>query len=306
MSDIDLLPERVYFAEHPDISLLRPCLGLTLYLAPVPGWAEQYASELFGSFLDHIDPIALRAWVTSAVSHWRTIADIEDLRIQLESGSLLGRVRHLWRFSTADDTHAPGVGFTYREVDPRRAPPLGYVQIFLPFRTPPDELLALAIEIGQRFPIACGVGGYCFSTNRLYPRNSFYAAFRQAKRFIGVDVQEPEAMSWHAAHSLPTTGWLTLLGMTATAAGIDVEALAARNWKHDIGVLRLAHATLIRAGDAPRTGDVNLMSYPTAMAEVADALAPYFVKGLEMPGRFEEDARTDDWRHRLRAPDLWT
>ncbi len=107
-TDIDLLPARVHMRARPEVTLVRPCLGLTLYLEPVVGWAEEWASDLFGIFLEHVPLDQLKAWTTSRSPRWRTVSDAEELRVQLQSGSLLGKVRHLLRFSVVDDTHAPG------------------------------------------------------------------------------------------------------------------------------------------------------------------------------------------------------
>ena len=106
-----------------------------------------------------------------------------------------------------DNPGAPSTGFVYREVHPDRAPPLGYVQMFLPLNTDPNALVALAIEVAQTYRITCGIGGYSFSWNPLYPRNAGHAAYRYCLRFLGVEVQAPEAMSFHAHEALPGANW---------------------------------------------------------------------------------------------------
>lgn len=301
-----LMPARIHFRERPEVSLLRPCLGLSIYLEPERGWAEEWASDLFTSFLDLIDPRALRWWTSSTEAKWRTIDDLASLAAHLRSASLLGRARHLFRFSTADDLHAPSVGFTYREIDFRRAPPLGYVEISLPLHTDPDALLALAIEVSQRFPIACGIGGYAFRWNVRYPRNAFHAAFKCCRRFLGVDIQHADMMAWHATRELAGVGWITLLGATAQRAEIDVAALAREPWAHPVQIMPLRYGTLVKAGASPQVGDVNRMDYPVAQAEVAQRLDRYVSRSFELPGAFEEESMTEAWRSRFSHPEAWS
>src|SRR4029450_13847279 len=98
-------------------------------------------------------------------------------------------------------------------------------------------------------------------------------------RYLGLDAQDPLAMSWLAPTGLPGTGGLTLIGAPLGGAlGMDDAALKRRDWHEDVRVHALAKGLLVQAGRAPTLGDVNRLTLPFAYAEVARALAPHFVE----------------------------
>src|SRR5690606_34718899 len=92
-----LLPERVFFAERPHVTLLRPCLALTRYLEPDLRWPAQWAAELFQRFLADSGPEPLRWWRTSREGRWRDASHPLELCDHLRADLLGGRARHLFR-----------------------------------------------------------------------------------------------------------------------------------------------------------------------------------------------------------------
>jgi hypothetical protein len=123
-----------------------------------------------------------------------------------------------------------------------------------------------------------------------------------------MDVQVPEVGSWHAKEGLVGASWLTLVGAPlAERLGLDLPGLRAHPWRAEVAVLPLQRATLIRAGRSPILGDVNLMEYPEAQAEVAGVLAPYQRQELAvLPGRFGEEDATARWARRFVEPMEWS
>jgi hypothetical protein len=301
-----LLPVETFLTREPDRTVARAALSLTLYLDDPRRWAREWASACFELFVDRIDPCWLRWFGTSQEERWHPIDSLVEIREGLAGGRFAGKPRHLLTVRVADDRGAPAVGFVYREVDPQLSPTLGYVQMHFPLDTDPDELLELAIEVGQTFAIRSGVGGYAFTWDRDLPRNAFRAMYTYCKRFLGVDVQHPDAFAWRAASGLTGVSWLTLVGSSMAQA----EAVRALTWSDAIAVLPLAHATLLRAGPSPTAGDLNLMEHPTAIAEVSRALAPFVIEDPPpFPGPFSENDEgrdvTGDWMQRFSFPERW-
>lgn len=306
-----LLPERVFFRADPAVTVVRPALGLTLYLDDAPAWSIGAAADLLERFLEMPAARGLRFFATSNVRGARSVdaGVIRDLVPQVRSMSLRGGMRHLWQVRFGDDPWAPGLAFVYREVDPRVAPlRRGYVQIFLPPLSHSDDLLALTIEACQRFPVWAGVGGICASWNARRPLNAFHTIHRWTRRWMGLDVQAPDAMGLHVDRGLPGVSWLTVLGHEAMRRwDLSPADLAQRTWRNDVTVLSLARAAVVRAGRAPVAGDVNLMDFPASIAEVAGALHPWVLADPPpLPGPFAEGTVTLDWYHRFIRPEAWS
>ncbi|MBX3130286.1 MAG: DUF3396 domain-containing protein [Polyangiaceae bacterium] len=304
-----LLVTDTWLTDAPDRTVVHGALTLTLYLDDPRRWALELIPRLFDTFVHRINPSWLQWYRTSQESKWRLIEDLAEIREAIVAGQLTGRVRHLLEVRVADSPHAPRVGFLYREVDARHTSAVAYAQLVLPLDMDPNELLALAIEVGQEFPIVSGIGGYGFTWNPELPRNAFRAIHNYCKRYRGMDVQTPEPTAWLARTGLPGTNWLTLLG-PGLLAGETLDVPEAAEWAGDVAILALAHATLVRAGERPVTGDVNMMEHPATLSGVARWLAPFVLRNPPpFPGTFSENEdeldATADWMHRFETPELW-
>lgn len=312
-----LMPDRVHLRDRPSVTLLRPVLQLTVYFEPTLEWAHTTAPSLLRSFLalrSHSPP---RLFRVASDARWRPLPDpVEELIDALPPSSFGTGLRPGFRLRVVDHPDAPSHAFVYREHDPRVGAPCGYMQVTLPTDRDPEELVALAIEIAQTAPIDQALAGYAWSWNEQLPRNAFGAVARRAERYLGVDVQHPDAASWHAHEVLLGAGWLTLIGgRLSRALGLDLDRAAATLRSPEVGAtcMSLQHALLIRAGAAPEVGDVNAMELPLAQARVTAALAPH-LGGDEpaLPGVFSEpetpedhppEGRTAAWRRRLLSAD---
>ena len=307
MSSSALLPRRVALRTRPDVTLLRPCLALTLYLEPDPRWASEWAGQLLSAYLDHAPSERLRWFRTSLEQRWRPVGELTDLVEAIGFGALgaawTGGARHLLKLEVRDGDDLPAASFTYREVARDRTPRVGHAELRFPLDHDPDALLALAIEAAHRFPIACGAGGYAFALDPRHERNAGHAAWREAKRYLGLELLAPERFSLFADRGLPGTSWLTLVGATGERAGLDVDALAKRAWRSEVVAMPLPNALLLRAGPRPHAGDVNQLDLPLAQAEVSAALAPHLAVAVTLPGRFREEEATRGWMLRHVEPD---
>ncbi|AGC48156.1 hypothetical protein MYSTI_06883 [Myxococcus stipitatus DSM 14675] len=288
--------------DNPAATVTRCALGLTLYLDEPLVWAGEGAVALLNRYLK-LAPVERLAWyTTSTLSEWRRFTPrvAEDVLRSLAVPWSEVRVRHLFTFRLVDDLGAPGLGFIYKEMESSRGRK-GFLQILLPEEHDPAQLLQVAKEIGERWPVLCGVGGYVGTWNEWVKSTAFWSLYRSSHRYLGLDIQDPDSMAWSVSEGLPGCNWLTLVGARlAQTLELDVPALQSHPWRKGVQVHALRGATLIQAGEAPTLGDVNALEYPSAYAEAARVLEPYFVKApTEYWGGFQEEQKTRPWLHRL-------
>jgi hypothetical protein len=312
LTDTDLaeaFPTRTYLRFDPRTTVARSALGLTVYLAEPAVWAREGAAALLRRFLDLAPAASLRYFTTSMILDWRAVGGNAARAVldALSVGAMEKRIRHLFELRLVDDPDAPTVGFRYREVDAARAARTGYIDIRLPVEHDPNDILQLALEIGQRWPFHSGVGGYVATWNELEQPTAFAMMFPWCCRYLGLDVQRPEAMAWHAARGLPGTSWLNMIGAPLVKdREADAAALGRRRFAHDVTAMTLGKGTLVRAGAAPALGDMNHLVYPHAYAEAARACAPFLLEAPpSLPGPFEENEATLRWYRRLVQPEGW-
>ncbi len=304
------IPNRV-LAEHPEVCTARINLGLTLYIHEPEFWARGGAAQALDTFLRFAPRERLTYFTTSTQNEWRRITppELSGLASLLSTPWGADATRHLFSFSLVDHIDVPETAFRYREVSARLSPRrCGWVQFVLPQSSDPETLLALAIELGQRWPHLCAVGGYLADWNPWHKPPAFWDLFRWSKRHLGLDIQDPDAMGWRVHRGIPGTNWITLLNRGyIDGLGMSPDELVEHEWKRDITTLSLEHGVLIRAGAKPSLGDVNLMEYPFAYGEVAQRLAPYILATPpRMCGGFWESELSRDWLTRLVEPEGWT
>jgi Protein of unknown function (DUF3396) len=294
---------------QPEIAVSRVSLGLTLYIDGGLAWAQKHAVEALDLFLRLASGRETWWFTTSMVSDWRRVSDrsLPEVRHALKIAWNEATPRHLFWFRLVDDIHAPGVGFSYREIDDHRTERTGFLQIFLPQQQAPKDLLELVTALGAAVPFWSGVAGYVATWNAWTKPVSFWSIFKWCRRFVGLDVQVPDEMSWSARAGLPGTGWLTLLGAPLVdRLEIDLTALQAAPAPHGTTVQELARGALVRAGQAPTLGDVNGLQYPAVYAEAARLLAPYLIDPPpRLWGGFYDDDLSVKWFRRLLDPEGW-
>jgi hypothetical protein len=299
--------EPLVLADAPVLTIVRPVLGLTLYLAEPLVWAREGAAVLFEAFLASVPPGSLAWYTTSQLADWYPLdsARLDELRRALSPS--LTRPRHLLETRVVDDTGASSVAFTYREVDERRAKRAATLELKLPVDSDPERLADLAVLSASRFPLLCGVGGLAASYNPHEKATAFWEIHGWCKRYLGLDVQDAEAMALKVLRGLPGTNWLTLVGRPlADRLRLDLASLASEPSRHDVHAELLDHALLLKAGPSPELGDLNRAEFPLAYAEVARLLAPHFVKDPpSFWGGFYEKEDTLAWLRRLVDPEGW-
>jgi hypothetical protein len=290
----------------PHVLVARPALGLTLYLGDPAPWARSGAAAIFDAFR-RLPQVKLHWYTTSQLTDWFRVDGDRLDRIASALSGWTGRPRHLLQTRVADDVSAAATAFAYREIDPRLARTATTLEIFLPPDGDPAQLLSLAAQAATCGPILFGIGGYCASWNPHEKATAFWEIHGWCKRYLGLDVQDSDATAWRIFDGLPGTSWLTLVGPAlADRLKLDLRALEAGPWSPGIGAKALPHALLLRAGDGPALGDLNRGEFPSAYAEVARRLAPFFAAGpAELWGGFYENQDTAKWIRRLVEPGGW-
>lgn len=303
MEPDELFPRRVFLKDDPSVTVARVGLGLTLYLDDPGYWASEGAELWFHRFVRLVDP-RVAYFTTSRLDHWNRVSDYELGKLGDELRATQSSARHLLEFCLVDDRGAPRVGFIYREVSPDRKGRTGHLQLLFAHDWNPDDLLALALELGHQAPIRCGVGGWLARWNREIERTSFKQIHLWCRRYLGLDVQVPDQMAYHVRQALPSVSWITLIGESLVPTledAVDLEGLP-----DDVSVMRLKRALLIRAGEAPTLGDSNSLEYPSAMSAVSKRLEPMIIaEPPPFPEGFGSNGETTAWTHRFASPETW-
>ncbi len=306
LTDDVLVPLHLRSNEY--IVVLRPVLGLTLYLAEPAWWAREGAAEAYRLFLEAVDPKRLGFFTSSRLRKWQRVEEPRDYLEELSSVKLaLDRPRHLFSFTIADYPNTPETAFHYAEVDPDRSERASVLQLTLPPESDPNELMQLALQLTNLGPSLSGVGGYSVRWHRGHQRLAFEHFYLWSQRFVGLDAEDPWEAALTAHEGLHGTSWLTHVGTPlADEVGLDLDRLTNAAFSEDVLGIRTKHGLLLRAGEKPSLGDLNQLDFPTAYAEVARALdqsmAPTPVRFWGY--LFEED-RSALWRRRLVDPTSW-
>ncbi|WP_224244450.1 type VI immunity family protein [Hyalangium gracile] len=293
-----------------DEPIIRVALGLTAYLAEPEFWAQEGAQRALDLLLGSSVADQLGYYTTSVMTEWEDLEEgtLRELRKGLSSRVLVqDRPRHLMSFRLADEPNCPEVGFSYTEIDPRRAERSAVLELTLPQEHPPEELLSLAIELGKLGPVHSLVGGYVGRWNVLHQGDAFNLFYRWAERYLGLDIQEPEEMATYTPEWLPGSNWLTLVShRLAQTREFDVSTLRRDSWTQPVEVSVVGKGVLLQAGARPTMGDLNRLAYPEAYAEVARRLDPLFVEEPpEYWGLFTEKGKTRAWLRRLVEAGDW-
>lgn len=292
------------------IIVLRPTLGLTAYLAEPDRWAAGGAQAALRFFADRVDEGAMPFYATSLMTEWdlaEHAGGIEQLAENLHSEYLaLDRPRHNFNLRVADYPNTPSIGFEYTEVDPARGDRAAVIELTLPPKSDPAELLQLALELASLGPVCSMVGGYAVRFHPGEVRDGHAEFHTWALRFLGLDARLAE-WAWHAPESMVGTGWLTFVGRDlADRHDLDLDGLAATSFTEDVVAFPTQEGLLLRAGEEPTVGDLNDLDFPEAYAEVARALAPLALDAFEpLYGPFAHEDTMDRWARRLLDPEAW-
>jgi hypothetical protein len=230
---------------------------------------------------------------------------LHDLALPWEIGS----PRHLMWLRIVDETSAPSFAFSYREIDSTRQQRYGFLEVAFPLDFDFREMAAFAQEVLTKGSVVAGIGGYQVSWDPAEAATGQGVAYSWCRRFLGLDMQDADAMAWAVPEGLPGSNWLTVVGQAhADRLGLDLAALETKAWTHDVKVVRTPLACIVQAGPAPTWGDCNTLEVPWAYAEVAHSLAEHFVPSPPAflgEGWAKEPDRTRRWFRRLAEPEAW-
>jgi hypothetical protein len=297
--------------ERPGVIVARAALGLTVYLDEPLVWAREGARAVLAAFLERIPLPELRYFETSARPGYRPITggDMATLLRDLSLPPGRATVRHLLWVRIVDDPGAPLLAFSYREVDSALSPRSGYLELTFPPTFDSEVLATFLGQIAGQWPHLSATAGFMVSWNPRLAATAMHGAYPWCRRYLGLDLHDTDSTAWYAPRALPATSWLTSIGRRlAGDLELDLAALEQRRWTNAVQVAALAHGVVVRAGERPTLGDLNQLSYPSAHAEVARALAPHV---MQHPPPFFGDAWQEEpdltlrWWRRFVAPDGW-
>jgi hypothetical protein len=307
-SDHPLLDPMV-LPEDDEHIVARVVLRLTAYLAEPLKWAQGTAAEILDAFLATEGNGGNYWFTTSMMDRWACVdtRGLPEVREHVSIG-WHHQVRHQFHFQLAKTVYATHLGFRYREVDAARHGRAGVIEIVLPAVRDPGQLFSLASAIVMAGPVHSMIGGFGVDYSRELMPTAFTWAHRWSKRYLGLDVQDPDRTSLEAAKGAPGVNWLTYVSAdVAEHGGLSVQSLGARYWgRDDVTSIPLGDGVLIRAGETPVLADNNRFELPVDYSAVATALAPAILEpARELPGLFRENASTRAYLRRFIDPIAW-
>ena len=295
-----------WFRRGDGLPIARVVLGATLYLDEPHLWAQEGAAALLRAFLEVAPRERLTAYTTTKLRGWQAVAghDLAHLPEVLSTPWISKRLRHCFSFRLADTAGAPACGFAYHEVDPGRTDRCSWIQLVLPDDADPAALLRLVRLAGGEWTLLSATAGYQLSLQREPFDTRRGIAWSLCKRYLCLDVPDPETHCQYARRGLLGVGWLTFLGRRlADAIEADLEALGKERFEDGGRVDELPGGLLFRTGPEPTLGDAHALVYPRAHAEVARRLDALLVAPAPS---FHGEADTTAWRDRFVAPDGWS
>ena len=143
-------------------------------------------------------------------------------------------------------------------------------------RANPEAYLATAKRLCDLLPVLCGHVGYSLETSPYYEMQGFRAAYALAMRHQGVNIASHHA-TWplHDEKGVEAVNWLTLVG-PAPLEKLGGAGALKRRFKEQgsVSVIDTKHGVIIRAGEAPKLGDVNRREPLPEYRAVYQALKP--------------------------------
>jgi hypothetical protein len=306
-----LWPSPLVLEDDPSVVVARPVLSLTLYLGDPMPWAWDGARAVLSRFLQVVPVQDLKRFATSVRPGYHPVTggDMAKVLHDLALPWSETKPRHLFWLRIVDDPETPGLAFSYREVDSRAQQRCGFLELVFPLFFDPDILLRFAQWIADSWPLLAGVGGYAVSWNLRQAATAMSAAFRWCRRYLCLDLADPEALSWHLPTALPGINWLTMIGRGhAATCKLDLDDLAKTAFTSPIAFHERIHAVVAQIGDAPVLGDLNQLAYPSGYAELARRLSRHLV--TDPPAFYgdawrEEPDRTANYYRRFVDPESW-
>lgn len=295
-------------AAAPHVCVARCCLGMTLYTRHRPPTPSIGVAELLRAFLATDAARRARLLRTSLMSDWIALGPetVEDVIAHVANDGLTGRVRHLFSFHLASAADAPEVFFEYREIDEARGS-AGYVQLGMPCDTAPAVLWRLARLAAERVPMWSGAAGYLGS---VHPRElaAGHGVFAEwAKRYWGLDVQDPERARLHAHEGVPSVSWLTFLGADLLDPADFADLRRAAAVYPSIEWTPGREATTVRAGDEPTLADAHAMQVGASLGKAHALLARLLPRDpVRLYGGFWEGDASKRWSRRFLEPEGWS
>jgi Protein of unknown function (DUF3396) len=209
---------------------------------------------------------------------------------------------HFSSGETSDDVRPWGFDFWIVEHQPKRF--AGYFHITLPFEQAleePEHVAALVGAIADVLPFRSGHAGFGLQLDEgegSEERDRWARAW--CRRNLAVSARDLIGSVGALTHGIRNVSWITLVDQELLSQLGPVDQVEQRLGSEVVTEKR-GLGFLIRAGRAPRLGDVNRGEDVDLYRRVNDALRPIRIEDHPpFPGFSEED--TSEWLERLDQP----
>jgi hypothetical protein len=181
-----------------------------------------------------------------------------------------------------------------------------HLRLTCPAGLPHGELTRFAQWCVANLPLWWGTAGPLFRLAKGRTDVAWNAIAALAKRYWCVQLMDLPAMQWDAVRGLHGIGWLTMVGHElAETAGIDLQRLPTPE-SAMVFARRGSFGTVLAAGPAPLSGDINRGESFAPYLAVDQVLAPLRVgECLQWPGSFARAESRQAWMQRFRNPQAW-
>lgn len=185
------------------------------------------------------------------------------------------------------------------EIDDKPAASL--CQVWLRADADSHRLKDLALALVDILPVRSGYAGITILGWDAENDRTLETLFSWMRRYIGLNVQDPNELFPQMLEEIKGANWLTILGRTFV--GALRKACGPKAPSFPSGGIRLEerkNGVVIQAGDAPVLGDIHRGGFPELYAEVERVLLPLKVRETEeIPGTLYIQGMSRPWYRRL-------
>jgi hypothetical protein len=173
-------------------------------------------------------------------------------------------------------------------------------RMLMPIDTPAEVLESAALGLADEVEFVSGHGGYAFICDATRRAAAMRAVYPLAMRYWCVDVEDLDQVARRMGDAAKGVAWLTLIG-DKLATKLPVAGVNALRSDPTIGVTRLRHGGLLRAGARPVPGDIHRRREELEpYFKIAAVLGPVLLQHpAELPGPFSAQDTSESWYRRF-------
>lgn len=297
-------------AHQDGIRLTQPVFCIRFFTDKALSEMGPDALVPFEKYRELVGDEALRFYSTGTSRKHKPVTKraLEMPRTWLRKGAKLGDFVSIDFIDSENYNDAPSKLFEMsgtEEVDGERSDDATMFRLSLPYQwgiDKPGEMMALTTELWSALPFRSGLAGFALECTNYLSEPAQEHAYAKSMRHPGLEIPySTNDMIMVGFHRVRGVGWLTLLEESF------IEELGGRDrlqepLTEDVVVHDVPRGVLIKAGDAPKFGDVNRKDNLPEYRSVYEAIHslmmdPSEAPSLDIGGDFE--ARNEAWLTRL-------